>query len=456
MSKRVSRYAVQALVFCLGYVCAVPIARVLHATFDCYTSWWHIGSVYLGNYRPGRWIFVPLVIFAVCMVVLFLSIWSSPRRRSPRFWHKIDLLLWAVLIVVLIVVLEYLVSYDFAYTMQLLPISILVYTVVITFLAELVARIRDRQIMSTLYWVQFFKSYPWWRSIGLAMTSLLGGNLLCMLALMWDIHRLPIKGYLNIPLVLLFVLSLSVLTYFCTFVLSLSGRYAEANVEKIQAEQFKVELITNVSHDIRTPLTSIVNYVDLLKGLPIRRADFKEYVAILDKKAARLNVLISDLMEASKASTGNLSVSLQQVDLGEIVGQVAGEFDDRLGDRNLTLVVRQPDQPVFVSADSRYLWRVLENLFGNITKYAMTDTRVFVEIIVRDQEISLSLKNTSSSPLDMSGDMLAEQFMRGDRARSSEGSGLGLYIAKNLTELMGGRFVVRVIGDLFEVEILFC
>jgi len=236
----------------------------------------------------------------------------------------------------------------------------------------------------------------------------------------------------------------------------MSAEYDKANAGKIRAERFKAELITNVSHDIRTPLTSIINYVDLLKALPVEHPDFTEYVGILDRKAARLKTLIDDLMEASKASTGNMNVDMREIDLCEIAGQIAGEFDEQFTERNLTLVLRQPDQPVTANADSGHLWRVLENLFGNMAKYALPGTRVFAEIGLCDGKPTISLKNTSQNPIDQSGgDMLTEQFIRGDRARQAEGSGLGLYIAKSLVELMGGRFEIRASGDLFEVEIAF-
>ena len=311
----------------------------------------------------------------------------------------------------------------------------------------------------------------------------------------------------NIFLYIFSALTLAALTYFCAFVLSLSAEYEKANAEKIRSERFKAELITNVSHDIRTPLTSIINYVDLLKALPIEREDFSEYVSVLDKKSARLKSLINGLMEASKAATGNIAVNMREIDLAEIVGQIAGEFDDQFAERELTFVFRRPgcaggqsgcgaeefrlrgttgaaqraassagvagkqilqsserstdyfdaDESVgrvTVNADSDLLWRVLENLFGNAVKYALPGTRIFAEIVLHDGKTILSLKNTSQNPIDMPADALTEQFIRGDRARQTDGNGLGLYIAKSLVELMGGRFTIRVTGDLFETEVL--
>jgi signal transduction histidine kinase len=158
-------------------------------------------------------------------------------------------------------------------------------------------------------------------------------------------------------------------------------------------------------------------------------------------------------MDASKAGTGNVNVTLKPVDLTELVGQVSGEFNDLFIARNLTLALRQPGETVFAIADSRHLWRTLENLFSNTIKYSLAGTRVFAELSQSEEESVFTMKNTSKTPIDLSGDALTEQFIRGDKARESEGSGLGLYIAKSLVELMDGQFEIRTSGDLFEVEI---
>ena len=265
----------------------------------------------------------------------------------------------------------------------------------------------------------------------------------------------PGEVFILLLVLILPTIMIAVLTYFCRFILSLSEEYEMANAEKIRSERFKVELITNVSHDIRSPLTTIINYVDFLKTLPIENSDFTEYVGVLDSKSSRLKVLIDDLMEASKASTGNLSLEKKEIDLVEIIGQIAGEFDDKFAERDLALVFPQPTEPLIANADSRHLWRVLENLFGNAAKYALQGTRVFAELSQRGGKPVFVLKNTSQEPLDLCGDELVEQFIRGDRARQTEGNGLGLYIAKSLMDLMGGQLFIRTNGDLFEAELLF-
>jgi len=430
----------RATAFCLGFPAAVSTMSIFSSSYNYY-----MGS----SLGQGFIIFFPLLI--ACMVTLFLSVLKSSSSEHTPAWRKVDFSFWAISSFCFVLACGYLIRGG---TSQLLLVSAIVYTVVMALIAEATARYRDKQIFSTLYWLQFFKQYPLQEPIGFIMALLLVIQLLYIM-LVFPVSAT--KGYLGIEYFILVIvlLSLAILTYIGTFIMSLSSRYEEANIEKIRAEQFKVELITNVSHDIRTPLTSIINYVDLLKGLPIKRADFKEYVGILDSKASRLTTLIGDLMEASKASTGNVGVELSEVDLTEIVGQVAGEFDDQFKENELTLVMRQPEGPVMIFADSSHLWRVLENLFSNVVKYTQSGTRVFAEIALSDNRALFSMKNTSQAPIDLSSDMMTEQFIRGDKARQTEGSGLGLYIAKSLVELMGGSFTIRTNGDLFEVETMF-
>jgi len=396
---------------------------------------------------------VSIPLFIICAAILFISVWKSRANEKPPIWRKIDYSLLTVLIfcaVFLCVYCGWLSRHD---ALWLLLFSAAVYLTVMGFLAETAARIRDKQIVRSLYWLRFFKVYSLKRPIGLLMALLTTGNLIFLIVIFLATPRGIISAWVNIPLLLLSIFTLAALNYFCAFVLSLSSEYDKANADKIRAERFKVELITNVSHDIRTPLTSIINYVDLLKALPVEREDFTEYVAVLDKKSARLKTLISDLMEASKAATGNIAVNMEELDLAEIVGQIAGEFDDQFAERKLTFVFRQADEKISTHADSNHLWRVFENLFSNAAKYALPGTRVFAEISPRDGKAVMSLKNTSENPIDMASDSLTEQFIRGDRARQAEGNGLGLYIAKSLTEIMGGELTVKVSGDLFEAEV---
>ncbi len=234
------------------------------------------------------------------------------------------------------------------------------------------------------------------------------------------------------------------------------GRGLDAAVENsLKKERMQTELITNVSHDLKTPLTSIINYVDLMKRENPTDPKIQEYLRILDEKSQRLKVLTEDVVEASKASTGNIKLEMNDIDFVEMVQQVIGEFEEKFKEKNLTMMVHFTDEPSIIYADGQRMWRVLENVFGNVVKYAMEGTRVYAEISNRNKKVTFSLKNISAQPLNISADELTERFIRGDVARNTEGSGLGLSIAKSLTELQGGEFKLYLDGDLFKVMITF-
>ena len=217
----------------------------------------------------------------------------------------------------------------------------------------------------------------------------------------------------------------------------------------------KSDLITNVSHDIKTPLTSIINYVDLLKREDIKNERAKNYIAILEDKALRLKHLTDDLVEASKISSGNVKLEMTRINFQELINQTNGEFSEKFEDKGLQFVVNLPEEPVVIEADGRRLWRIIENLYNNAAKYAMPHTRVYVDLTMVGHMARFSIKNISEQPLNIGADELTERFIRGDVARSTEGSGLGLSIAKNLTELQKGSFDIYLDGDLFKVTIIF-
>ncbi|MBQ8946855.1 MAG: HAMP domain-containing histidine kinase [Lachnospiraceae bacterium] len=240
---------------------------------------------------------------------------------------------------------------------------------------------------------------------------------------------------------------------------SISDSVRSAVEQSMKDERMKTELVANVSHDIRTPLTSIINYVDLIKRENIDNETVRGYVEILDEKSQRLKTLTDDLIEASKVSSGNVELELVKMNLPEMVTQALGEFDEKLSERNLSVVVRS-DRLVRseMMADGRSLWRVMENLFGNVCKYAMPGTRVFVDMFNATgttEKIVLRITNMSDTPLPADLSELTERFIRGDESRTTEGSGLGLSIAKTLTELMGGSFEIGSEADLFKAEIAF-
>ncbi|MBD5098800.1 MAG: HAMP domain-containing histidine kinase [Clostridiales bacterium] len=220
--------------------------------------------------------------------------------------------------------------------------------------------------------------------------------------------------------------------------------------DRLKSEHFKAELITNVSHDLKTPLTSIINYVDLLKKEDIDNPKAAEYIEVLDRKSQRLKKLTEDLVEASKASTGNLTVNWERLDWAQLIDQALGETGERLEAQKLTVVRSLPEGPMWVEADGRHLWRVLDNLLTNCAKYALPGTRVYVDLRESGGWAVLSVKNISREALDIPAERLMERFVRGDESRNQAGSGLGLSIAQSLTELQHGRFEISIDGDLFK------
>ena len=215
----------------------------------------------------------------------------------------------------------------------------------------------------------------------------------------------------------------------------------------MKSERLKTDLITNVSHDIKTPLTSIINYVNLLKQEKFDDPKIQRYIEVLEEKSQRLKTLTEDVVEASKVSSGNMI---------ELIQQTSGEFEEKFQTRNLTQIMNFPEEDAIVRVDGRRMWRVLANIYNNAAKYAMEGTRIYADLQTLDGKVIFSLKNISEQPLNISSaEELTERFIRGDLSRSTEGSGLGLSIAKTLTTMMGGTFDLYLDGDLFKVVIIF-
>jgi signal transduction histidine kinase len=229
----------------------------------------------------------------------------------------------------------------------------------------------------------------------------------------------------------------------------------------VKSERMKAELITNVSHDIKTPLTSVINYVDLLKREKPDNPKIIEYLDVLEQKSQRLKVLIEDLVEASKASSGAIELQITTLNFRELVNQTEGEFEEKFTAAGLTLVANHSQESVLFRGDGRRVYRVLENLYGNVAKYAMPGTRVYTELRTKEdiatgkKSAEFTIKNISREPLNISPEELTERFVRGEESRTTEGSGLGLSIARSLTELMGGSFSIYLDGDLFRVTLEF-
>ncbi|MBQ7117159.1 MAG: HAMP domain-containing histidine kinase [Clostridia bacterium] len=223
--------------------------------------------------------------------------------------------------------------------------------------------------------------------------------------------------------------------------------------EAVKQEKTKTELITNVSHDLKTPLTSIINYVDLMKKCDITDETALSYLQVLSEKSDRLKVLIEDLVEASKASAGALSVDFVCVSCRELISQLIGEFEDSFGEKKLDTIISIPESDVRIKADSKHIYRVLENLFVNVRKYALESTRVYITVSERDGKGIINIKNISAAPLNISADELKERFVRGEQSRTTEGNGLGLSIAENLCTLQNGSLGIEINGDLFSVTV---
>ncbi|HJC58024.1 MAG TPA: HAMP domain-containing histidine kinase [Candidatus Eisenbergiella intestinipullorum] len=240
---------------------------------------------------------------------------------------------------------------------------------------------------------------------------------------------------------------------------SIGDGIQDAVATSMKDERLKADLITNVSHDIKTPLTSIINFVKLLKREDIRDERIRGYIEVLDAKSQRLKQLTDDLVEASKISSGNISLQMERINFVELINQTIGEFAEKMEGKCLQVIPSMPEGPVCIEADSRRIWRVVENLFGNVCKYALEGTRVYLDLTEQEENgrktAVFSMKNISAQPLNIRADELTERFIRGDVSRSTEGSGLGLSIAKNLTELQNGRFEIYLDGDLFKVILAF-
>lgn len=230
---------------------------------------------------------------------------------------------------------------------------------------------------------------------------------------------------------------------------------SRAVAEKTKSERLKTELISNVSHDLKTPLTSIINYAELIGREETENATIKEYAEVLLRQSGRLKRLLENLVEASKAVTGSLEVNLEPCEAGVLLSQAAGEYQQRMEEKGLELRVNQPEEPVRILADGRHLWRVFDNLLNNICKYAQEGSRVYLTLEQKEGKAFIIFRNMSGYALDISPQELEERFVRGDKSRHMEGNGLGLSIAKSLTELQKGQMDIVIDGDLFKVTLSF-
>lgn len=256
-------------------------------------------------------------------------------------------------------------------------------------------------------------------------------------------HKIEVKGK-------------DTLAIFAQDINNLSEGLENAIDEKFRSERMKAELITNVSHDLKTPLTSIINYVDLIKKEENIEPEYlKDYINVLDNKSKRLKVLIEDLFEASKASSGNIELNIEKLDLNQLLRQSIGENEEKISKANLDLKVNLPKEQIYINCDGKRMYRVFENLLINISKYSLHNTRVYIDMKLDEEKVYISFKNISAYELNFEAEEIIERFKRGDLARNTEGSGLGLAIARDLVELQGGDFDIQIDGDLFKVNVVF-
>ena len=246
----------------------------------------------------------------------------------------------------------------------------------------------------------------------------------------------------------------SILKDFADNIMNIEDGLDKAIVKAVKSERMKGELITNVSHDLKTPLTSIINYVDLLDKENVSEERKKEYLDILKERSARLKVLIEDLFEASKAASGNLEMHMENLDPVALLRQTLGESEDRISNSNLDFIKKIPENKLTIHADGKKTFRVFQNLISNILKYSLKSTRVYIDVEEKEKFVSMTFKNISGYQLNFTEEEILERFKRGDASRTTEGSGLGLSIAKNLVELQGGKFEIKLDGDLFKVIVL--
>ena len=238
------------------------------------------------------------------------------------------------------------------------------------------------------------------------------------------------------------------------FINNIGEGFNKAVDESIKNERMKTELITNVSHDLKTPLTSIINYVGLLKAEGVKGEKAEKYLEVIDNKSQRLKTLTEDLVEASKLNSGAVTFNREKIDIVQLINQSLGEYEEKFDDKKLSVIKNIQEEPVYIMADGRKTWRVFENLYGNIYKYAMEGTRVYVDVRCKGDNVEVTIKNISAAPLDLGADELMERFVRGDKSRTTAGSGLGLSIAKSIVEKQEGSMKVYLDGDLFKVQII--
>ena len=443
-----------AALFCCAFLTACSILRPFgYYAIELLKMSWDIDG----------WATAAFISGIVLLPMLAVSIWIQVKNGRLVLWRstKPEFIIITVLVTALIAMIYYFVRYDrfMHLVLRILILPFAAYILTVFWLARLAAFLQTGGKYRRFSWYKFYMRFPINQPISVFVTGLL---LMSPVYLLLD---LSIGTY--ILALSHFALVTALAEYLSRYSETMADRFEKIAEERLRAERLKTELIANVSHDIKTPITSIINYADLISSENTENERLKEYTSVIRRKSLRLKSLMEDLIEASKAGTGNIRMTPETIDFGELLGQIMGEFDEQMEKNRLQLIAKIPESPVYILADGRYLWRVLENIFNNAVKYSMGGTRVYADLAAAGTSAGstgdmtagnmyvFTLKNISKDPLNISADELTEQFVRGDRARFTEGNGLGLYIAKSLTEAMGGRFDININGDLFEVQISF-
>lgn len=460
--KKIMRHKLTKILSVLfSFIFVQSFFRQISTTYNYYLA------TFWGDFLKFNFSLSALLSFLFLLVFVLSTVWSERTQETESFLRQMDfaLLLFGIFF-------SFFMTYNILrdYGSGTLTFFLSTLTMFVSVIGTWEVTMRLKEIQLQFHWLKFFKRMASRKKLLVAMLFPLTGIFFYFLisVLTWfvnpvmriysgEIVRVPNNHTIfnNLLLSTFLAILFVSLSFLMDFILKEDRNYEQANQEKIRAERFKAELITNMSHDMKTPLTSLISYVDLLKKLPIENPKFKEYTEVLDRKSFRLKHLISDLLDASKIGTGNIQLNYEQVDVTEMLGQIAGEFEDDFLEKQLTLILRLSENPCFLNIDSEHFYRIIENLLGNSLKYSLEKTRVFLEVKEKNEQVYIYIKNTSKNPIEVESSELTEQFIRGDRARFQEGHGLGLYIAKNLIELMGGQFEVEVTGDLFVAKLTF-
>ena len=450
----------------------------------------------------NSYIIIPICSVLTLLMIIYLILSIGSDKKLNDFDHipfEIIIVLSVIISIVPFIIREGFLNLDFYVDISIITTTyLLTYTVIMVCLTTLIRRLKAKSFWKTTllgkiyFWVtkilkKIISNLTY--STNMTVKVIIYGGVMAIIAFC----ILLLFGFSLLAMVLEFILLLNVLYKITKFLKSFSkieSRLKEmkegnnqvpldvnefepelrnmaiylnqvsegiekAIQDRMKSERLKAELITNVSHDIKTPLTSIINYVDLLKKEPIENEKAKEYIEILDSKSQRLKNLTEDLIEASKVSTGNISLRIEKINIVELVRQAIGEFEDRFQKKGLNTILDTSENEIYIMADSKYMYRIIENLFSNIAKYALENSRVYVDLKKIEKKVKLEIKNISKDKLNISSDELMQRFVRGDKSRTTEGSGLGISIAQNLTELQHGKFNLILDGDLFKVKLEF-